>query len=67
MNTRKTYRRFFVFSDAYRDPEVEEWAARKIQSSFKQYKRQKSGILTIPPRENCVEAEIPPQHPGKTV
>jgi hypothetical protein len=46
---------------------VEEWAARKIQSSFKQYKRQKSGILTIPPRENCVEGEIPPQHPGKTV
>jgi len=26
----------------YRDPEVEEWAARKIQSSFKTYKHQKS-------------------------
>jgi len=26
----------------YRDPEVEEWAARKIQSSFKNYKREKS-------------------------
>eukprot|EP00090_Calanus_glacialis_P004663 TRINITY_DN13516_c0_g1_i1.p1 TRINITY_DN13516_c0_g1~~TRINITY_DN13516_c0_g1_i1.p1 ORF type:complete len:399 (+),score=94.60 TRINITY_DN13516_c0_g1_i1:67-1263(+) len=26
----------------YRDPEVEEWAARKIQSSFKTYKNQKS-------------------------
>lgn len=26
----------------YRDPEVEEWAARKIQSSFKTYKTQKS-------------------------
>jgi hypothetical protein len=28
--------------DPYRDPEVEEWAARKIQSSFKNYKREKS-------------------------
>jgi len=27
----------------YRDPEVEEWAARKIQHSFKTYKSQKSG------------------------
>merc|ERR1719445_2818684 len=26
----------------YKDPEVEEWAARKIQSSFKNYKTQKS-------------------------
>merc|ERR1719312_410891 len=26
----------------YRDPEVEEWAAKKIQSSFKTYKNQKS-------------------------
>jgi len=26
----------------YRDPEVEEWAARKIQSSFKNYKKEKS-------------------------
>jgi hypothetical protein len=26
----------------YRDAEVEEWAARKIQSSFKTYKREKS-------------------------
>jgi hypothetical protein len=40
-----------IFSDPYRDPEVDEWAARKIQSSFKQYKRQKSGILTPPPSE----------------
>ena len=30
--------------DGYRDPEIEEWAARKIQSSFKQYKRQKTGL-----------------------
>ena len=30
--------------DPYRDPEIDEWAARKIQSSFKQYKRQKSGL-----------------------
>jgi hypothetical protein len=28
--------------DPYRDAEVEEWAARKIQSSFKTYKREKS-------------------------
>ena len=28
--------------DPYKDPEVEEWAARKIQSSFKNYKTQKS-------------------------
>jgi len=27
----------------YRDPEVEEWAARKIQHSFKTYRSQKSG------------------------
>ena len=33
----------FAFSDPYRDPEVEEWAARKIQHSFKTYKSQKSG------------------------
>lgn len=26
----------------YRDPEVEEWAARKIQSSFKNYKKEKN-------------------------
>ena len=31
-----------LLSDPYRDPEVEEWAARKIQSSFKTYKTQKS-------------------------
>lgn len=28
--------------DPYRDAEVEEWAARKIQVSFKNYKREKS-------------------------
>lgn len=28
--------------DPYRDPEVEEWAARKIQSSFKNYKKEKN-------------------------
>lgn len=31
----------------YRDPEIDEWAARKIQSSFKQYKREK-GALSSP-------------------
>lgn len=30
----------------YHDPEVDEWAARKIQSSFKQYKRQKTGLTS---------------------
>jgi hypothetical protein len=29
---------------------VDEWAARKIQSSFKQYKRQKTGLTTPSPR-----------------
>jgi len=33
----------------YKDPEVEEWAARKIQSSFKNYKTQKSS--------NCLRTE----------
>ncbi len=33
-------------SDPYHDPEVDEWAARKIQSSFKQYKRQKTGLTS---------------------
>ena len=37
-----------LFSDPYRDPEIDEWAARKIQSSFKQYRRQKTGLS---PRE----------------
>jgi len=32
----------------YRDPEVEEWAARKIQHSFKTYKSQKSGGAVQP-------------------
>jgi len=31
-----------IFADPYRDPEVEEWAALKIQQSFKTYKNQKS-------------------------
>lgn len=30
------------FLDPYKDPEVEEWAARKIQRSFKDFKTQKS-------------------------
>ena len=30
------------FSDPYKDPEVEEWAAIKIQRSFKDFKTQKS-------------------------
>ena len=29
-------------SDAVRDDEIENWAAKKIQSSFKQYKYQKT-------------------------
>ena len=29
-------------SDPYKDPEVEEWAAIKIQRSFKDFKTQKS-------------------------
>jgi hypothetical protein len=30
------------FSDAVRDEEIEDWAAKKIQNSFKQYKHQKT-------------------------
>ena len=33
---------FIYFLDPYKDPEVEEWAARKIQRSFKDFKTQKS-------------------------
>ena len=43
---------FLFLSDPYRDAEVEEWAARKIQSSFKNYKREKSvrdPTLSCPP------------------
>ena len=39
------------FSDPYKDPEVEEWAARKIQRSFKDFKTQKS-------RSSLVRSEI---------
>ena len=33
---------FPYFSDAVRDDEIENWAAKKIQYSFKQYKYQKT-------------------------
>ncbi len=44
-------------SDPYHDPEVDEWAARKIQSSFKQYKRQKTGLTSPPLLESAQNKE----------
>jgi len=32
----------FCFTDAVKDDEIEDWAAKKIQSSFKLYKHQKT-------------------------
>ena len=40
INVFLTYSNFFL--DPYKDPEVEEWAAIKIQRSFKDFKHQKS-------------------------
>ena len=41
---------FNLISDPYKDPEVEEWAAIKIQRSFKDFKTQKS-------RQNLVKGD----------
>lgn len=38
------------YLDPYKDPEVEEWAAIKIQRSFKDFKTQKS-------RQNLVKSD----------
>ena len=32
----------YAFADAVKDDEIEDWAAKKIQNSFKHYKHQKT-------------------------
>ena len=42
LHNEKIVERYFSVADAVKDDEIENWAAKKIQSSFKQYKHQKS-------------------------
>ena len=44
--------KYLIFAVAVKDDEIENWAAQKIQRSFKQYKHQKSTReKTLPPPE----------------
>ena len=45
----KKEKKILIFAVAVKDDEIENWAAKKIQSSFKQYKHEKSTREKVPP------------------
>ena len=57
-NEKKSSNDFFSVADAVKDDEIENWAAKKIQSSFKQYKHQKSTREKMLPPPS--EVSLPP-------
>ena len=55
---KKSSNDIFSVADAVKDDEIENWAAKKIQSSFKQYKHQKSTREKMLPPTS--EVSLPP-------